>query len=646
MVFIVDSVLIGIFAVLATALFRLTTRPAVPLGWFVMGYADIVLTSELAGTFFLLDNLWFHLGFHATLAAAAWFLWWRGGQPSLRGPWRRVQIERRAVWHAVRNYPVLWVLGGGVLVMYLVFAAVILVMPPNNWDSMTYHMARVGHWSQHASFYKWYTPILRQTAFPMNAELGIFWTTLVMGTDTFVEFVQWISVPVAMLAIVGLARLLGFSRPQSICAALLWATLPEIALQATTTQNDLVVSAFFASMCYLLLLGLKTGHRGALVLSGVAFGLGLGTKSTFFFTMPGLAVFLLLAWKQYGRRGFERLFLWGSVSLLAFVLLGAYIFTLNLIYYENPLGSEVLVDGHTRATTTRLRMFPENMARYGYQWLDLSGVPDRLAIPLQDAKADTADTLFQQAGISARSEFDPYTLGNSMLHEDFSWFGVLGFMVLLPVLGYQLVAGIIRKDNYRFGLSLLFWSFLLTVSVIQPWIPFQGRFFILPVTTAAPLLAIVYKRDSVLRRGITWGVTGVALITLLAVVIDNQTKPLRGEDAIQGKDTISRQAIDHSSKEPLLRMVDEQVPADATLGLVVNGDAWVYPFFGDGYQRRLVYLPVSALTTGDELAGNNIDFILASDIYLPDVLLPGLRVVDRVVDRVEHIERYTLLEVP
>ncbi|NDJ75993.1 MAG: glycosyltransferase family 39 protein, partial [Chloroflexi bacterium] len=348
MLLIVDLALVGAFGVFAGARLRLPSKPAHLLSWFLLAYANIVLTCELAGTFFMLDEIGFHLAIHVLLLGMAIYLWWRAGQPLLLGPLSGEVA--RPTWQTVRasftRFPALWALGSGVILVYLINAIVILIMPPNNWDSMTYHMPRVVHWLQRGSFFHWDTPDARQVIFPMNAELGILWTMLMSGTDTYVEFVQWSMVAVAGLGIYGLGRLLGFPRPGSVFAVLLWATLPEIVLQSTSTQNDLVVSAFFVSAVYLLFLGMKTSHNGALVLSGLAFGLAFGAKSTMFFVLPGFGLALLGVWWQTGRAGLRQLVVWGTSALLMTVLLGLYVYVLNTIYYDNPLGPEDWVDSH------------------------------------------------------------------------------------------------------------------------------------------------------------------------------------------------------------------------------------------------------------------------------------------------------------
>ena len=148
---------------------------------------------------------------------------------------------------------------------------------------------------QRGSFFPWATDRVWQITYPVNMQLQMFWTVLFLGTDRIVEIVQWLGALAAMLAVFGLARLLGASRAQALFAGLVWATFPEIVLEATTTQNDLVAGTLFAAMLYLFFLGLAKQNNGALVLSGVALALGMGTKQTLFFLIPGLGMAVLLA---------------------------------------------------------------------------------------------------------------------------------------------------------------------------------------------------------------------------------------------------------------------------------------------------------------------------------------------------------------
>jgi len=119
----------------------------------------------------------------------------------------------------------------GVVLVYLTGAVLIIFVPQNNYDSMTYHLSRVGYWMQHQSLTPWPTPNPRQTTSPLNAELGILWTTLLTRSDRLAGFVQWFSAIGTALAIYGISQLMGVKRYQGVFASFLWMTFPPIVLQ-------------------------------------------------------------------------------------------------------------------------------------------------------------------------------------------------------------------------------------------------------------------------------------------------------------------------------------------------------------------------------------------------------------------------------
>jgi len=242
--------LVMIFAPLVTAILRPPTRPAAVLSVYLLSYANIVLVGEICNSFFQLNNPWLWLGLHLLLALAAGLAWQRAGKPSLKAPWvdqdgRFLPGGKRA---SLKRWPDLWVLGAGVALAFLLSAILIWIVPPNNNDSLSTHMARIGYWLQRGTFFPWPSQRTWQITYPVNMQLQMFWTVLFLRSDRIVEIVQWLGALAAMAAVFGLSRLLGAARPQALFAALVWATFPEIILESTTTQNDLVAGTLFIAM--------------------------------------------------------------------------------------------------------------------------------------------------------------------------------------------------------------------------------------------------------------------------------------------------------------------------------------------------------------------------------------------------------------
>ncbi len=186
------------------------------------------------------------LAAHLAIVAAAWGLL---GELGLARSARRAGLAiRRLGW------------GGAVLVPLAVLVVLsALRYAPNNWDSMSYHLARVAHWIQNRSVTDHDTNIARQFVLQPGAEYLLLVLQVVSGTDRLANHVQllaWVSV---VLAAPVLARTAGAGRV-AIAAAPIVASAPMMVLQASSTQNDLVaavaaIAGIAASMPFL--------HRGA-----------------------------------------------------------------------------------------------------------------------------------------------------------------------------------------------------------------------------------------------------------------------------------------------------------------------------------------------------------------------------------------------
>ena len=361
------ALLLLFFALFAASSLRVSGRPFYLLALYLLACAADVFVFEIAGLLRWLGSPVLFLALQAVLTLAAGLFWLRSGKPHLLGPFAADlrHLDFRRLGLSIRRHPALWLLALAVDLAYAVNAYLILVVPPNNNDSLYLHMARVVHWLQTGSFLPYPTPFTWQLFYAFNAQSLIHWTVLFWDSDQLAGFVQFAAAFVTMLGVYLLARQLRFSRPQGIFAALVWAAFPQVFLQSTTTQNDLVPAAFFVGALVFLIQGLRSSdHRPGLILSALGLGLALGAKQTVFFLLPGLAaLILLLAWQERPA-GWAFLARWLPAAALAFLLVGALIYLENTIYFGNPLGESSSVAQVFRDPLTRAETPPDAKRRF------------------------------------------------------------------------------------------------------------------------------------------------------------------------------------------------------------------------------------------------------------------------------------------
>ncbi len=211
-----------------------------------------------------------------------------------------------------------------------------LIYPPNNWDSMTYHLPRVMHWIQNESTNNYATNITRQIYSPPFSEYSIAQIIILTGNDKLSNTVQYFYFLSAIVACVLILKL--FTKNIKIISLLviLSATIPEAILQASSTQNDIVHSFFVLSTLYFGLLTIKNSKVDNFFFSGLSAGIGLLSKIIAYFYIPIILIFLsiVLIYKNYNRL----LFVIKKLSFIALIIIIVNsAFTLKKIHFNNQI---------------------------------------------------------------------------------------------------------------------------------------------------------------------------------------------------------------------------------------------------------------------------------------------------------------------
>ena len=563
------AVLLFAFGVLVPVALRVRGGLALTVAALVMAAADVVLLTICLSLLDALTAGWMLLGqaLSVAIAAVAGALAARR-EPAPPSP---ALPGRARAMAAAREHPAVTVAVAMAALVLLVTAFLAVAVAPNNWDSMTYHLARIGYWLQFDSALHFDNGTSRQLAQPPNGEFLQAWTILMSGTDRLAALVQWSAlVGLAAATCLG-ARFLGFGRPAALFAGALFVLLPQPTLQASTTQNDLIVCFFLVAALVFAVRGLRDRHTGELAVGAVALGVAVGAKGTALLVLPSVAIVLVAAVVAY-RPPPRILARAAALGVSAVAALGAFNYVLNQDTFGTPFGP-------IRDTVERTSAVPANSLRVAWTFVDSPGV---IAPWLNNALARPAHGIF---GDQSTRDFRGFSL-DSTVNEDVSAYGLVGLFIVLPLFLIVLLAP--RSPPARRVLAGAALAFLVVFALTSEYNPWVGRVMMPAVAIGAPLLAALCSRPVLGAAAVALALAG-AMPSLFA----NDLKPLLvpiGQETILERDRNEQQALARPEMVSVVRGLRAASEPDAPIGLVRGYDTWDYVFFGRQLRRRVVPL--------------------------------------------------------
>jgi hypothetical protein len=609
----VSAVFAGITAVLLASCLRLTSAVGFLLAAYLLASTEVVMVALL-----LSPGGWLTrsavLACMGALAVAATVPWLSLGRP--RPPLTRISVcaARNALGDPV--VAVLAVLVGLTYVYLLLFA---LTVPQSVNDTLLYHLPRAAFWKQqHGVGYVAGSPDERINVFPPNAEIELATSMIVSGGDRFVALVQLSSVAAAVLAIAGISRRLGFTRPQAAFGALVFASFTVVVLQAPTALNDLVV------MCFLVLAAFFATGRSTreFGLGALALALAVGTKGTVVFALPALAAFVLTA--QPPRR-------WLALGAFAVagIGVGSYWYAVNLSRSGEAAGGTALDRGADPL-----------LDRIGRSFGDL--------FELSNGDGDSILSFPIWSGlVFAACVAIVMLLGRRRWSGARGWIGLAAILIVLSAslvitwvrityraglhalsaLGVstsspsRLPAGYYESPMHSsYGLAFVILFVVSVALVVRNWrrgeraIPILAALAAVPITVLASTFLLAYDTMRMrylvfgvalasasfgvtLRvRAVAWTATALACVSTAVLVAYSIPRPggLNVLSSNRGLETASRWFVQgHSGNgDPdAFRFLEEEIPAEATLALALQLNTYVYPAWDEHLRRTVVFVP-------------------------------------------------------
>jgi hypothetical protein len=570
--FVLASTALALTSALVASSLRLRSAVSFVLAVYILASAEIVAMTLVLSAADAVGAAGYAV-FQAVLLAAAVVAWHLRGRP-------RPPVPRLDLVAGARRNPIVAALAAVVAVALVYELFIAVGTPPNNGDSLTYHLTRAAAWLRHGGLYRIPQGQPEENDFPPNAEIQILYTFAYLHRDTVAALTQWFAQAALIVGVYGCARRLGFGRPASLYAALLGPTLSLVALESMTTQNDLVVAAFVVAAAYFV-----TGKsRAELALFGIALGLALGTKPTALFAVPVLALLAAMTLPK-------RLLVTAAVAgLLGIAAFGSYAYVNNLVATGRPAGARVGEPGANIIVKVTARGTVSTLARNVYHLIDLSGldVSYRKLLPITGAGRRIFDVLHIPENPPESTGYPfAFTL-NQRASEDLSFFGPLGFLLVLPLaLVFAFGWALRRTGATRAAYALALPAFLLGVALTSKY-GAQARWLVTGALLTLPLAASIYR-----HRLLAGAVATVGAVFMVLALAHDDTKPtgLRGTTPVWKLSRPVAQAVLAPAEYEVLVDRMARIPSDARVGVVGDEHDPDYLLYGPKLGRTLVWLP-------------------------------------------------------
>ena len=468
----------------------------------------------------------------------------------------------------------------GLLIAGLVFVVgtffVGSISAPNNWDSMTYHLARVMHWLQNHSLAYYPTNIGRQNSYLPGAEIMLLHSFILGGGDRWVYCVQWFSFVGCALGVSLIAQRLGVGVRGQILAGVFALTLPMAILQAMTTQNDLLLSFWVVCSVFFILELTERWSFWSLVGAGASLGLATVTKGTFFILGPFLVLglFQIVRARQIQRAG---IFL-AVMCLSAFLIAGG--------HRHREIGANKDVRTPERANLFMARQDPAAMMSNIVR--NLASEVTLPATEFNKGLDSFVEKLHRLLGISpadlrttAGGEFT-LPVAKLSFHEDYAGNPVHVFWGLVALGGVFFFSLGGRMSGF-----ILAWAGAAVCFVLMiKWQLWVNRFHVPLFMLAAPLIGLVAEK----MRRVMVPFALVAVLYGIAVILCNVRHPFWGEINIFS-DRMAQIFVERTFlAKPYLLAVDglQQVGCH-DVGLVMGVDDWEYPLWALTRKEKIVF---------------------------------------------------------
>ena len=508
-----------------------------------------------------------------------------------------------------------------VVFVFLLLTIQSLVYPPNNYDAMTYHMARLPNWLANHSLRHYATNIYRQLYQPPLSSIILLHINVLSGSDIFSNLLQVFFLYVLLKTLVQIGAILGVKQIENISIVLI--TIPAVVLQASSVTNNIIEASFVAiALLYALKLRNEMKVISFLVL-GVSAGLSILTKGTaYIFVLP---IFVFCGIDALVNRQFLK-----KASLL--LLSGILALGLNVFHYQRNYqltGSFLGTDPAEKKMYSNQDMSISRFCSNGIKNIGNHLGPYPLSIYTESAIYKTHDLLgipINGEGINFNN-FDYHVTASPNTEDNAP--NLIHVVLMLFSIVLVLIEIIRRKRHFKdplvFTLGIIVLQFVF-FNIFLKWQPWHSRNHISMFVEFVPILALIVFDGNKLKR-YRQILLGIMIFYAVLLIVFNRLRPFISYPP-------------YTSTVSLFSSRDEKYFADRThligdflnikkelgdvnyhtIGINIYWNEYEYPYFKDCfsmYALRPYHIIDKPNPSIKIINGNYIpDYIISDRIYL------------------------------
>lgn len=502
----------------------------------------------------------------------------------------------------------------------------LLVVPPHEWDSMTYHLPRMAYYFQQGNLEFFGANYWAQVVHPKNSTLILIFFYIVTGRqENLLQLPQYFSYLILAVCVFAIARKIGMTSLQSFFAGLICALVIDTVAQSTTTQNDLYLTTCLAGAAYFLFAFRETKTRKHLFLASIGISLAIGTKASSLIALPAFALICL---QVLHTNGTLKTWLQNALILCSFMVFSFSVYVLpsgyiqNYIYHGNPLGNQDTSGIHTFSGSSlefKLQNGFYNLLRYSLDATSFSGLPPhKIVMQAQRGIQFIPRELLTHYGINLESKegtiFSWFEYGRSpqLMFWGVFGFGLIWFIVLLSLLR-------IIKRPYFFILSLASLLYWVGIAFSGPYGAVHGRFFLPCTVFLIPLAGICLESKLKIQKIYILVVIIIGCISAISASIIKSTPLASSFPQYLEKKTIFEMnrleqiSFNYQKYYRPTAAFEHIVPSDASVAVFLYQNSFEYLLYGKYLTREI--MPINSFHSGLQDIPTEAQFLLYAKGY-------------------------------